>query len=48
MKTGCPEYYIPSASTVSRDVRLVFAWTRDQIAKLLQVKDLACKRLTRN
>jgi hypothetical protein len=25
MKTGRPEYYLPSQSTVSRDVRLVFA-----------------------
>jgi hypothetical protein len=38
MKMGQPEYYIPSASTVSRDVRLVFSWTWDRIAKLLQVK----------
>lgn len=37
MKTGRPEYYIPSASTVSRDVRLVFSRTRDHIAKMLQV-----------
>jgi hypothetical protein len=37
MKTGRPEYYIPSASTVSRDVRLVFARTRERIAKMLQV-----------
>jgi hypothetical protein len=38
MKTGRPEYYIPSASTVSRDVRLVFARTRERIAKMLQVR----------
>jgi len=38
METGWPEYYIPSASTVLRDVRLVLSWTQDQIAKLLQVK----------
>ena len=37
MKTGRPEYYIPSASTVSRDVRLVFARTRERISKMLQV-----------
>ncbi|PPR06686.1 LOW QUALITY PROTEIN: hypothetical protein CVT26_001472 [Gymnopilus dilepis] len=37
MKTGRPELYIPSASTVSRDVKLVFARTRERIAKLLQV-----------
>lgn len=37
MKTGRPEYYIPSSSTVSRDVKLVFARTRQHIAKMLQV-----------
>ncbi|KIM51314.1 hypothetical protein SCLCIDRAFT_143510, partial [Scleroderma citrinum Foug A] len=36
MKTGRPEYYLPSRSTVSRDVRLVFACTRNRIAKMLQ------------
>ncbi|OJA08026.1 hypothetical protein AZE42_10848 [Rhizopogon vesiculosus] len=35
MKTGRPEYYIPSPRTVSCDVRLVFARTRQQIAKML-------------
>jgi hypothetical protein len=38
MKTGRPEYYIPSPSTVSRDVRLVFANTRNHIAEMLQVR----------
>jgi hypothetical protein len=37
MKTGRPGYYIPSPSTVSRDVKVVFAKTRKRIAKLLQV-----------
>jgi hypothetical protein len=37
MKTGRPEYYLPSPSTVSRDVRLVFVQTRKQIARMLQV-----------
>ena len=37
MKTGRPGLYIPSPSTVSRDVQLVFAHTRDRIAKLLNV-----------
>lgn len=37
MKTGRPEIYIPSASQVSRDVKLVFARTRQRIAKMLQV-----------
>ncbi|KAG2345886.1 hypothetical protein BDR05DRAFT_843821, partial [Suillus weaverae] len=36
MKTGRPEYYIPSPSTVSRDVRLVFAQTRQRVATMLQ------------
>lgn len=39
MKTGRPEYYIPSPSTVSRDVKLVFARTRQRIAKMLQEHD---------
>ncbi|KAG1861978.1 hypothetical protein C8R48DRAFT_583107, partial [Suillus tomentosus] len=39
MKTGRPEYYIPSPSTVSRDVRLVFARTRKRVAKMLQEYD---------
>jgi hypothetical protein len=38
MKTGCPEYYLPSPSTVSRDVRLVFVNARKRIAKMLQVR----------
>ena len=37
MKTGRPEYYIPSNLTVSRDVRLVFARTRVRVAKMLKV-----------
>jgi hypothetical protein len=37
MKTGWPGYYIPSPSTVSRDVRMVFAHTRQRIANMLQV-----------
>lgn len=40
MKTGRPGYYIPSPSTVSRDVKLVFSRTRERIAKLLQVSIL--------
>jgi hypothetical protein len=39
MKTGRPEYYIPSPTTISRDVRLVFARTRQRIAKMLKVSD---------
>jgi len=37
MKTGRPGHYIPSASTVSRDVKEAFARTRQQIAKMLMV-----------
>jgi hypothetical protein len=36
MKTGRPEYYIPSPSTVSRDVKKVFVNVRKHIAKMLQ------------
>jgi len=35
MKTGRPEYYIPSPSTVSQDVKKVFANARKRIAKML-------------
>jgi hypothetical protein len=37
MKTGRPEYYLPSPSTVARDVRLVFTRTREHIAKMTMV-----------
>ena len=37
MKTGQPEYKIPSPSTVSRDVRRVFARCRARVAGMLQV-----------
>jgi hypothetical protein len=36
MKTGRPDYYIPSASTVGRDIKMVFAKSRSRIAKILQ------------
>lgn len=39
MKTGRPEYYIPSPDTVSRDVRKVFVNVRKRIAKMLQVSN---------
>ncbi|KAH9849694.1 hypothetical protein C2E23DRAFT_686221, partial [Lenzites betulinus] len=39
MKTGRPGYYVPSPSTVSRDIKLVFARTRKRIARLLQEYD---------
>lgn len=37
MKTGQPEYYLPSPKTVSRDTKLMFARTRKRIAKMLTV-----------
>jgi hypothetical protein len=37
MKTGRPGYRIPSAETVSRDVRHVFVQARKRIAKMLKV-----------
>ena len=37
MKTGRPGYHIPSPTTVARDVKLVFAHTRNRVAKLLKV-----------
>ena len=36
MKTGHPKYYIALASTVSHNVRLVFACTHEQVAKMLE------------
>ncbi|KAJ3487515.1 hypothetical protein NLJ89_g11705 [Agrocybe chaxingu] len=36
MKTGHPEYYVPSPSTVSHDVRLVFARSRQRISAMLR------------
>lgn len=37
LKTGRPEYYIPSAETLSRDVKNVFICVRRRLAKALQV-----------
>ena len=37
MKTGRLEYWLPSPSTSARDVKLVFAKTRNQIARILKV-----------
>jgi hypothetical protein len=36
MKTGQPDYYIPSPTTVSRDVKNVFVNVRKRMAKMLQ------------
>jgi hypothetical protein len=38
MKIGRPKYYIPSAETLSRDVKNVFVHVCGQIAKSLQVR----------
>ena len=44
MKTGQPDYYIPSGQTVSQDVKNVFIRVCKQMAKLLQVSmDFFCK-----
>lgn len=37
MKTGRPEYYLPSPSTISRDVRVMFVCTYERIAKMTKV-----------
>ncbi len=37
MKTGRPETYIPSAETLSRDVKNVFVGIRKRISDMLQV-----------
>jgi hypothetical protein len=38
MKTGRPDYHIPSPQTVSRDVKTVFVQCRQRIANILQVR----------
>lgn len=40
MKTGHPGYYLPHPSTVSWDVKVVFANAQNQIAKMLQVSQV--------
>ena len=37
MKTGRPDYYIPSPSTIACDVKAVFAHVCNQISKILRV-----------
>lgn len=37
MKSGRPHQYIPTADTISRDVRYVFIRAREKIARLLNV-----------
>ena len=46
MKTGRPEYYIPSPSTVACDVQLIFVQTQQRVATMLQVSFLSIKRGT--
>src|ERR1700675_3634268 len=43
MKTGRPELYIPSPSTISRDVKKVFVNVRKRLAKMLQEYEGHCK-----
>ena len=38
MKTGQPGYYLPSPSTIARDVSEVFQRSRSRVAKMLQVR----------
>jgi hypothetical protein len=45
MKTGRPEYYIPSRITVARDVKHVFKKTRERIGKMLKVWNLNYQRI---
>lgn len=40
LKTGRPGYFVPSPSTVSRDLKVVFARSRNRIAKMLQVEHI--------
>ena len=40
MKTGRPEYYIPSPRTVARDVNHVFKATRKKISLMLRVSTI--------
>lgn len=37
MKTGRPGYFVPSPSTVARDMKAVYIRARNRIAKMLQV-----------
>ena len=37
VKCGRPGFYVPSPTTVSRDVKVVFISTRKRLAKMLQV-----------
>ena len=41
MKTGRPAHYLPSMSTIARDIRAVFTQMRKQIATMMMVSILA-------
>lgn len=41
MKTGRPSHWIPSPTTVSRDVKKVFANVRRRLAVMLQVREIS-------
>lgn len=45
MKTGRPDYKIPSPDTVSRDVKKVFVRVRKRVAKMLQVMSLLWSKI---
>ena len=46
-KCGRPGFYVPSPTTVSRDVKAVFVSTRRRLARMLQVSTLSFHILTR-
>lgn len=46
LKTGRPGYFVPSPSTVSHNLKVVFAQTRNRIAKVLQVESTISDVLT--
>ncbi len=39
MLSGRPTYYIPSPTTISRDLKLIFAIVRKRLSRMLQVSD---------
>ena len=45
MKTGRPQYRIPSRKTVARDVHVVFQRVKERITKMLQVNILIIVRI---
>ena len=48
IKTGRPEYYLPSSSTVSHNVRVVFANVQKQMAKMMKVSFKIQKKFITN